>query len=126
MILVDSSKFISWMRTGRNPIGLLAAHAQAGELISCGIIRIEVLRGIVKPAVKEQLAEFFHVVPEVALTSAVLQEAADTAWTLDRRGILLPVTDLLIGVCAKKAHATVITEDPHFQHFPGLKLRAEL
>jgi predicted nucleic acid-binding protein len=126
MILVDSSKYISWMRAGRNPLTLLAAHAQAGDLVSCGIVRIEVLRGVVKPNVKEQLSEFFQIVPEVGLTPALLHEAADLAWTLDRRGIVLPVTDLLIGVCAKKANATLITEDPHFQQMPALKVLAEL
>jgi len=126
MILVDSSKYISWLRTGRNPLALLAGHAQAGDLVSCGIIRIEVLRGIVKPKVKEQLAEFFQIVPEVALTAGLLHEVADLAWTLDRQGNVLPVTDLIIGVCARQAKATLITEDPHFQRMPGLKVQEEL
>jgi len=126
MILVDSSKYISWMRAGRNPLVLLAAHAQAGDLVSCGIVRIEVIRGVIKPNVKDQLTEFFQIVPEIALTPALLHEAADAAWNLDRRGIILPVTDLLIGTCAKKAKATLISEDPHFQQMPGLRVQTEL
>ncbi|MCG3150191.1 MAG: tRNA(fMet)-specific endonuclease VapC [Verrucomicrobiae bacterium] len=126
MIVVDSSNFISWMRASRNPITLLAVPAQAGELVSCGIIRSEVLRGVVKPNVKEQLTEFFQIVPEVALTPALLHEAAEMAWRLDRQGNILPITDLLIGACAQKAKATLISEDPHFQRIPGLKVRAEL
>lgn len=126
MILVDSSKYISWMRSGRNPITLVAVPVQAGELVSCGIIRIEVLRGVVKSNVKEQLAEFFRIVPEVALSPALLNEAAELAWSLDRQGNILPITDILISVCAQKANAVLITEDPHFQRIPGLKVRADL
>lgn len=126
MILVDSSKYISWMRAGRNPVRLLAAHVQSGELISSGIVRIEVLRGVLKPKVKEQLSEFFQLLPEVALTPALLQETAELAWTLDRRRIILPVADLLIGVSAKKAGAAVVTDDPHFRRIPALKVLAEL
>jgi hypothetical protein len=49
MILVDSTKYITWMREGRNPVALLAAPLTAGKLLTCGIIRIEVLRGVIKP-----------------------------------------------------------------------------
>jgi predicted nucleic acid-binding protein len=126
MILVDSTKYISWMRAGRNPAVLLAPQVQSGTLVSCGIIRIEVLRGIIKPAAKAELAELFDLIPEVALTGVLLHEAAELAWTLDRQGAVLPVTDLLISACARRAKATVITEDPHFGRIPALPVRAEL
>jgi predicted nucleic acid-binding protein len=45
---------------------------------------------------------------------------------LDRQGRVLPVSDLIIASCAKRARATVITEDPHFQQIPGLKTRTDL
>jgi len=36
------------------------------------------------------------------------------------------VSDLIIATCAKRAGATVITEDSHFRRIPGLALRADL
>lgn len=126
MILVDSTKFISWMRQGRNPVALLAATLTAGELLTCGIVRIEVQRGVIKPKVKAELTRFFDIVPEIPLSPSLLRETAELAWTLDRQGQVLPVPDLIIATCAKRARATVITEDPHFRRIPGLKLRADL
>lgn len=126
MILIDSTKYISWMRQGRNPVALLATSLTAGELLTCGIVRIEVLRGVIKPKAKTELTRFFDIVPEIPLTSVLLREAAELAWILDRRGQVLPVTDLIIATCAKRAGAVVITEDPHFRQIPGLKLRADL
>jgi len=126
MILVDSTKFISWMRQGRNPVALLASLLTAGELLGCGIVRIEVLRGVIKPKIKAELTRFFDIIPEIPLSPSVLRETAELAWMLDRQGQVLPVADLIIALCAKRAGATVITEDPHFRRIPGLKLRADL
>ncbi len=126
MILVDSTKYISWMRQGRNPVSILAAVVTAGELINCGIIRIEVLRGVIKPKVKTELSQFFDLVPEILLSPALMREVTELAWTLDRQGQVLPTTDLIIATCVKRAGAELITEDSHFQKIPTLKVRAEL
>jgi predicted nucleic acid-binding protein len=126
MILVDSTKFISWMRAGRNPVTVLESALRARALVSCGIVRIEVLRGIVKPAVKREIAGLFEAIPDIAIDTAIVADAAETAWKLDRKGRVLPVTDLVIASCAKRLGATVVTEDPHFRHIPGLASSAEL
>lgn len=126
MILVDSTKYISWMRQGRNPVALLATSLTAGELLTCGIVRIEVLRGVIKPKAKAELTRFLNIVPEIPLTAALLRNAAELAWTLDRQGWVLPVSDLIIAPCARRARATIITEDAHFRQITNLKLRANL
>ena len=122
MILVDSSCYISWMRAGRNPIRVLQSHLLAGTLVSCPIIRVEVLRGILKPRVREQMLEFFETVPEVPLDATVVERAWRLGWELDRGGRVLPVTDLLIGACALRSHAAVVSKDPHFAGIPGLEV----
>jgi hypothetical protein len=58
MILVDSTKYISWMRQGRNPVAMLAPQVLTGEFINCGIIRVEVLRGVLKLRAKTELTHF--------------------------------------------------------------------
>lgn len=126
MILVDSTKYISWMRRGQSPIVLLAPLLKAGSLVSCGIIRLEVLRGVIKPKPKAELTDFFDLLPDIPLAPALLREAADLAWKLDRKGSVLPATDLIIAACALHQGAEVVSEDPHFRHVPGLQVRAEL
>ncbi len=125
-LLIDSSKLISWMRAGRNPVAELAAQFQRGALVSCGLIRVEVLRGLIKEGPKQQMAEFFDLVTEVPMTSAVTKRAAHLAWELDRKGCILPVTDLVIAACALQAGADVVTEDEHFRRIPGLNVRADV
>jgi predicted nucleic acid-binding protein len=94
--------------------------------LTCGIVRIEVLRGVIKPKARAELTHFFDIVPEIPLTPALLRETAELAWTLDRQGQVLPLTDLVIATGAKCAGAVVITEDPHFRQIPSLKTRTDL
>lgn len=126
MILVDSTKYISWMRAGRNPLTVLEAVLRSRSLVSCGVIRIEVLRGIVKPRVKAQIAELFDTIPEIPIDDKVLADAVETAWQLDRQGRVLPVTDLLIASCARRVGASIVSEDPHFTFVPDLTVSRDL
>ena len=121
MILVDSTNYISWMRQGKNPVRILAPYVRSGEIVSCGIIRIEVLRGLIKPRVKTEIGLLLDTIREIALTRDLLAEVAEQASSLDRTGRILPITDLMIAACARRADATVITEDPHFEQIPGLR-----
>ena len=50
----------------------------------------------------------------------------DLAYALDRRGVVLPVTDLLIAVCAIYTGATIISADEHFRHVPDLAVLQSL
>jgi predicted nucleic acid-binding protein len=126
MWLVDSCLFIDWMRAGRNPLLILRPFVLAGQVVSCGVVRLEVVRGTVKPSLKTELSDLFDVLPEVPLTAAFWKKSAELAWTLDRRGIVLPPTDLIIGSCALQAGAVLVTTDPHFASIPNLKVRTHL
>lgn len=126
MWLVDTNIFITWIRQGQTPVRHLQPFLLAGQTVSCGIIRVEVLRGIINPRVKTELTQLFDVIPEIPLSSSTLKNASDMAWSLDRKGIVLPVTDLLIAACALQARSELITTDSHFSLIPGLVTRKEL
>ena len=126
MILIDSTKYISWMRSGQNPIKVLESELRSGSLVTCGIIRIEVLRGVIKLPVKNEMEALMAAIPEIPIDNGVISDAAQQAWELDRQGEVLPVTDLLIAACAKRVGATIITEDAHFERIEGINTRRDL
>ena len=64
--------------------------------------------------------------PSVTLSTELWSDVAETAWALDRKGAVLPLTDIAIGVCALNAGAEVVTVDAHFKRIPGLKIRRDL
>ena len=120
MFLVDSTIYIDWMRHGLNPVQLLLPHVQMGEALTCGVVRLEVVRGLVHLRVKETLNELFDLMPTVDTTVNIWSAAAELAWRLDRKGKVLPVTDLIIAACAKSVQADVISLDRHFGEIPGI------
>ncbi len=54
------------------------------------------------------------------------REAEETLWQLDRRGIILPLTDVVIACCAKRVQADVLTYDKHFDSIPGVRVIREV
>jgi predicted nucleic acid-binding protein len=47
MMLVDSTLYISWLRARQDPQRLLEPWLRASQVCCCGIVQVEVLRGIV-------------------------------------------------------------------------------
>jgi hypothetical protein len=122
MLLVDSTVYIDLLRAGRDPVVALRPWLLREELLACGVVRCEVLRGIVSRKVHERMKTLFDVLPTVESDGATWDSTAELAWNLDRRGVVLPVTDLLIAACALQAGATVVSTDAHFARVPGLHL----
>jgi predicted nucleic acid-binding protein len=60
------------------------------------------------------------------LSSDICRRTADLAWALDRKGKILPVSDLLIACCALQVKARLVSVDPHFDSIPGLQVRRDL
>ena len=125
-ILIDSSIYIDLLRAGKDVGVRLRDLIDAGSVFTCGIIRIEVLRGIVNRRIGEWMERLFDEMVACPLDDTLVRGAADLAWRLDRRGIVLPVPDLLIASCALRARAAVVTADPHFRLVPELSVLGEM
>jgi predicted nucleic acid-binding protein len=125
-LLVDSSIYIDLLRKGEDVGTRLRDLVDAGTLLTCGIVRIEVLRGIVDRRIRQWMASLFDEMIECPLDYRLVSDAAELAWRLDRRGTVLPIPDVVIAACALRAGAAVATTDPHFRLVPGLKVTATL
>ena len=122
LVLPDSSFYIAAMRAGRNPLQELGARSDAYELAVCGVVQIEILRGRRDPRVWQRFRDAFAAMLFIHATHAVWQRAADLAWRLDRQGVVIPATDLIIAACALETKAAVLTHDAHFRCIPGLEV----
>lgn len=122
MVLVDSSVYIQLIRDGKDPVSTLAGTFDITEIAGCSVVRCEVLRGMIRPKAKAHLAAFFDLLIHVPTDHRVWEETEDLAWRLDRKGKVLPLTDLVIAVCALRLGAAVLTLDRHFEVVPQLQL----
>jgi predicted nucleic acid-binding protein len=119
-VLADSSFYISCLREGRDPLRLLALTAKARDVAICGVVRCEVGRGLRQAGLRARFAAVWDVMLNVPTDNRLWTDAEQTAWELDRRGVVLPLTDVVIACCAKRIGAVVLTLDKHFQDIPGV------
>ena len=110
------------LRRGSDPIAALSDRFEPSELVTCDIVRCEVLRGIIRPNAYGDLARFFDLLVHVTMTHHVWRETEELSWNMDRAGKILPLTDLIIAACALHAEAYIVTRDDHFKMVPRLRL----
>ena len=118
--IVDSNVFITLLKSGVDPAQWLGEKYQ--DIYSCGVIRVEVLRGVRDIDVRDRLLEFFDLTNQIPTDFAVWAMASELAWILDCQGRVLPLPDIVIAACAQLAGVPILTADSHFRHIPNLSI----
>ena len=121
-VLVDSNFFIARQRRNLDPFAELNEFAGQHEFLTCGMITMEVLRGVLSPRVAQRYQLGFSVMIYVPTTSRTWDLATDIALSLDRKGTPIPPQDSLIAAHALQAGAAVLTFDTDFRRIPGLTI----
>lgn len=122
-VLVDSNIYIGMFRKNCDPISELLRHVSETDLATCGIVRVEVVRGLKALRDRQRITAFFDVLQNVPTDNRLWEETTELAWTLDRRGWVIPAPDILIAASALRIGATILTQDNHFVNIPGLRVR---
>ena len=120
-VLVDSNVYIGLLRRGFDPAHVLRRWAGYADLATCGMVRLEVERGLRYERVRRHMRAFFDVLVMIPSSNHAWTRATELAWSLDRRGITLPSQDCLIAACAQLAGAAVLSDDGHFESIPGIE-----
>lgn len=121
-VLVDSNVFIDALRQGIDPMRVLLARFPLTDLVTCGVVKAEVLRGVKSLKARDRLAGLFGVMRYVQTNDRLWDDAWELAWSLDREGKILPLTDIVIASCALREGALVLTSDRHFDEIPKLNI----
>lgn len=125
-VLVDSSFYIHMLRQGRDPLRALALTAAARDLAVCGVVRCEVGRGLRELQVLKRFQAFWDVMICVPTDEWIWKSVEETLWRLDRQGLTLPLPDVIIGCCARRMGAVVLSTDEHFRLIPGVEVMAHV
>lgn len=116
MILVDTSSWIHLLRPdGDQTVRARVERALAeGEACWCPIVRLELWNGAGGEREKKILREFEQVLPELAITADVWDQACELSRRARVRGISAPATDLAITACAQFHGVDLETADADF------------
>lgn len=121
-VLGDSSFCIGLLRRGQDPLRALALAASERDLAVCGVVRCEVARRLQQPRTLKRFQAFWNVMVNVPTDNRLWDEVERTAWQLDRKGLMLPLTDVIIACCALRIGAVLPKYDAYFPPIPGLRL----
>ncbi|MEP2777319.1 MAG: PIN domain-containing protein [Luteolibacter sp.] len=121
-ILVDSNVFIDLLKARKDPAAVIGNWAGTRDLVTCGMVRVEVLRGLKSPALYDGMSRFMDVMIQAPTHADFWNAASELAWKLDRMGKVIPGTDVIIATCALSLNCAILTSDNHFTGFEGLEV----
>jgi predicted nucleic acid-binding protein len=123
-ILADTSAIIEFFRPGgredvRQEVSRLL---DAGQLALCGVVVAELLQGV-RVEERGPLMDFLGEVQIWEIRLEDYTRAGELGNGLRRKGLKIPLSDLIIGALALRMKSQVLTLDlKDFQAIPGLKL----
>lgn len=113
--LVDTSVWVEFLRGEKTAIKKrLEDLLDENRAAVSGIILAELLTGIANEKEQCFLEECFLGLPYLEATREIFATAGEMGATLRKKGITMPVSDLLIAALAKTHALTVLTLDNHF------------
>lgn len=122
MILIDSCLFIPLLRRGIDPAQEFKLLAEEEEIVTCGIVRCEITRGLKTLKAKEKLCGWLDTLVYVPTLHRVWNRAEQIVWDTGKQGHTIPLTDAIIAASALESGSAVLTLDKHFQCIAGLTI----
>jgi predicted nucleic acid-binding protein len=116
LFLVDTSAWILALRKDFLP-GVkdrIAYLLKENAIITAGMIKLELLGGTKEEKEFQRLKIRLEALETVATNTSLWEKAYDLAFSLRRKGITVPYTDILIAASALMVDATIVHADSHF------------
>jgi predicted nucleic acid-binding protein len=122
-IIVDTSVWIDFFNHPQAPLTLyVKTLLRNRQVILVGMVLAEILQGIKNPKEASTVQQSLEKLPFLEMTREDWKKAGDLSATLRRKGLTIPLSDLIIGALAVKESLEILTTDPHFKKIPGLKI----
>jgi predicted nucleic acid-binding protein len=113
--LIDTSVWVEFLRGKKTIIKKrLENLLDENRAVVSGIILAELLTGISDEKEQHFLEECFLGLPYLEATREIFTAAGEMGAALRKKGITMPVSDLLIAALARTHALTVLTLDNHF------------
>jgi len=121
-IIVDTSVWIEFLRNASSPLSLqLQTLLRSGRVFLVGMVLAEILQGIKSKKEADLVKRSMNSLPYLEMDREIFQKAGDLSAELRRKGLTVPLSDLLIATSALHYDCEVLAIDPHFDNVPGLE-----
>lgn len=123
MVIADTSVWIPFFnRPDSEEKTALDLLIDADDVMLVGVVLAELLQGCRTPSERGTLSDALSALPYREVTATTWMHTGDLSAALLRKGITLPLSDLLIATLAIEHGCRVYSLDVHFKKIPGLSL----
>ncbi|MBX3300918.1 MAG: PIN domain-containing protein [Nitrospira sp.] len=123
MVIADTSVWIPFFNRPDSPEKMaLDMLIDADEVALVGVVLAELLQGCRTLSERTTLSEALLALRYYEFTQATWLRTGDLSAHLLRKGITLPLSDLLIAALAIEHDCRVYSLDAHFKKIPGVHL----
>jgi predicted nucleic acid-binding protein len=123
MVIADTSVWIPFFNRPDSPQKTaLDLLIDADEIVLVGVVLAELLQGCRTPSERDLLSDALLALPYHEVTQSTWSQAGNLSAHLLRRGVTLPLSDLLIATLAIEHGCSVYSLDTHFKKIPGVHL----
>lgn len=123
MVIADTSVWIPFFNRPdsleKNALDLLI---DADEVALVGVVLAELLQGCRTPSERDDLSYALLALPYYEVTQSTWLQTGHLSAALLRKGVTLPLSDLIIASLAIERDCRIYSLDTHFKKIPGLHL----
>ena len=118
-VLIDTSAWIDFFRETGGAVGdLVADLVRLDRAYLTGLVMAELLHGAKGKRETTQLETVFDTIPILDVRHEDWITTGNSLHALRKKGLSIPLTDVLIASVAQQHKMAVLTLDKHFQHLP--------
>jgi predicted nucleic acid-binding protein len=122
VVIADTSVWIPFFnRPDSQEKRTLDALIDGDQLVLVGVVLAELIQGCRTGQEASLVLDHLTGLPFLETTFLTWKRTGELSFSLRRRGITLPLTDLIIAGIALEHDCQVFALDPHFTQIPGLK-----
>ncbi len=121
-ILADTSVWIEFFKKDSEIGDKLSSLLAEGSVTICGIVIFELLQGIKSDKEKSIILNAISELPYIEMNKALWEKSATLSSTLRKKGIVIPLSDILITAISLEYDLSIFTIDKHFENIPNIKL----
>ena len=119
-VLADTSAWIDYFRRGQGKMAVLLDQLLTEDRVAlCGIVEMELLRGIL-PSERKKMESVLKALRFVETLREDFIMAGNQLNRLKEQGITIPATDALIWAVCQRKGLSLLTLDEHFAKLPHL------
>lgn len=123
MVIADTSVWIPFFNRPDSPEKVaLDLPIDADEVVLVGVTLAELLQGCRISSERDSLCDALLALPYYEVPQSTWSQTGDLSAQLLRRGVTLPLSDLIIAALAIEHNCHVYSLDTHFKKIPGVRL----